>query len=174
MGVASPEERIFDTLAALRESTDNVREYLARAAELRAGADIPDRNGAELKLSAALAKAEASLGGKPLLFSDDKGMAAFETEVRVVSRGVWSEGTPHATRGTTLDASCPIRVAAEGDRVGCWGGGVRRHCLGGVSEAGGAQDALIPAQAAHRDEDAMPHCCFAVFRVVSREVIKKS
>lgn len=91
-GVAAPEDRLFDTLASLRDSTDSVRDYLSKAMELRVGADIADRNGAAEKLSLALAKVEVGLGGKPLLFSDDKGMTAFEAEVRAASRACWSNG----------------------------------------------------------------------------------
>lgn len=113
--MATPEERIFDTLAALRDSTDNVREYLARAAELRAGADIPDRNGAEAKLSAALAKVEAGLGGKPLLFSDEKGMTAFESEVSPRSRRAAAREPPLTWRAGCSDGPVTARPAAQGD-----------------------------------------------------------
>lgn len=123
--MASPEERIFDTLAALRDSTDSVREYLAKAAELRAGADIPDRNGAEAKLSAALAKVEAGLGGKPLLFSDEKGMTAFENEASHWSRDALVQHFPSLPR-TRAEAHAalfptPPQLKAIGSAVGAAG-----------------------------------------------------
>ena len=69
-------ERLHRSLTALRENATDVRSFLEGSAKLRAAAGLPDALGAEAALFEALAKAEA--GGKPLLFSDAKGMAAFK------------------------------------------------------------------------------------------------
>ena len=60
----------------LRESSPDVRSFLTGSALLRQQACVSDDAGVDAALLEALDKLEA--GGKPLLFSDAKGMAAFQ------------------------------------------------------------------------------------------------
>ena len=69
-------------MSRLREGTDSVRTFLTKASTLRTDAAIGDATGSTAKIAAALDKVEAAQGGKPLLFSDAKGMAAFKKEAR--------------------------------------------------------------------------------------------
>ena len=78
VGLLSSEERLSLSIASLRDSAADVRSYLASAAKLQADAGIEDASGATKEALEALAAVEKGLGGKPLLFSDAKGMAAFK------------------------------------------------------------------------------------------------
>lgn len=60
----------------LREASPDVRSFLTGSALLRQQACVQDTAGVDAALLAELDKLEA--GGKPLLFSDAKGMAAFQ------------------------------------------------------------------------------------------------
>ena len=60
----------------LREASPDVRSFLTGAALLRQQACVPDAAGVDAALLEELTKLEAV--GKPLLFSDAKGMAAFQ------------------------------------------------------------------------------------------------
>jgi len=78
VGVPSTDERLAQSLSALREGTSDVRSFLTAAASLRTGAGVPNLSGADEALASALDAVEKTLG-KPLLFADAKGMAAFKT-----------------------------------------------------------------------------------------------
>ena len=82
VGIPSAEARLGDALNGIRDSTASVREFLAKAGELRSDALIADTLNSTEALAQALAKTEAAQGGAPLLFSDAKGMAVFAKEVR--------------------------------------------------------------------------------------------
>ena len=64
------------SLEMLREASPDVRSFLTGAALLRQQACVPDAAGVDAAMLEELTKLEA--GGKPLLFSDAKGMAAFQ------------------------------------------------------------------------------------------------
>ena len=73
-----------------------MRSYLKAAAELRAAAGVPDSQGADAALLAALDKAEAGAKG-PLLFSDAKGMAAFKASAAALQAQLGLKGASAAT-----------------------------------------------------------------------------
>ena len=70
------DERLAKELDVLRESSPDVRSFLTGSATLRQQACVPDAAGVDAAMLAELDKLE--VGGKPLLFSDAKGMAAFQ------------------------------------------------------------------------------------------------
>ena len=76
MGLPSIDEKLDMELEMLREASPDVRSFLTGAALLRQQACVPDAAGVDAAMLEELNKLEA--GGKPLLFSDAKGMAAFQ------------------------------------------------------------------------------------------------
>ena len=76
MGLPTVDERLAKELDLLREASPDVRSFLTGSALLRQQACVPDAAGVDAAMLAELDKLEA--GGKPLLFSDAKGMAAFQ------------------------------------------------------------------------------------------------
>jgi hypothetical protein len=76
VGLPTVDERLAKELDMLREASPDVRSFLTGSALLRQQACVQDTAGVDAALLAELDKLEA--GGKPLLFSDAKGMAAFQ------------------------------------------------------------------------------------------------
>jgi len=76
VGLPSVDEKLAKELDYLREEATDVRSFLTGSALLRTQACVPDAAGIDAALLAELTKLEK--GGKPLLFSDAKGMAAFK------------------------------------------------------------------------------------------------
>ena len=72
----SIDEKLDLELEMLREASPDVRSFLTGAALLRQQACVADADGIDAAMLEELNKLEA--GGKPLLFSDAKGMAAFQ------------------------------------------------------------------------------------------------
>lgn len=109
VGVLSPDERLAAAVAAARSASPSVRAFLASAAELRAGADLPDTLGADGALNAALDAVEKAAGGAPLLFSDAKGMASFKAAAKEFAA---KAGLAGVTSASLLPASAKEQAAA--------------------------------------------------------------
>ena len=96
VGILSTEERLARLLKAMRETTPDVRTYLREAALLRKGACIPDSQGVDEAMMAALDAQEKAQGGKALLFADAKGMEAFRKSVAALQAKVGADKADQA------------------------------------------------------------------------------
>ena len=90
----SIDEKLDMELEMLREASPDVRSFLTGAALLRQQACVPDEDGVDAAMLEELTKLEA--GGKPLLFSDAKGMAAFAAATAPIAEKAGLKGASEA------------------------------------------------------------------------------
>ena len=94
----------------LREASPDVRSFLTGSALLRQQACVQDTAGVDAALLAELDKLEA--GGKPLLFSDAKGMAAFQAATAPLVEKAGIKGATEADLVASVKAARDEGIAA--------------------------------------------------------------
>ena len=149
----------------LRESSPDVRSFLTGSALLRQQACVPDSAGVDAALLAELDKLEA--GGKPLLFSDAKGMAAFQaaTAPLVDKAGIKGATEADLVADSAKEAAVRWRVAwILRPACAC----AHQRCIHSAGEPGGVSQGCARRGHRRRQGQVRPHLCVPVMGFAAR------